>query len=195
MKCIRSAAAPLVLFCVLLVASFAQPAHSNAYSSADRKLAWIGENGCRTSPDPQPTTLTAEEWDAYLNEGGVKVPDSVSNIRITSNPSAVQGDADVDFDRLTAGKTHNNPLLALFTGKHHVTAIGRGTVAHGTASVHVNSVLIDGVEVPPIALEYFSNKFLHPKYGNAVGLDATFPVGNRLDTVVVGNNQVTITQR
>lgn len=195
MKCLRSAAAPLILFCLLLVTSFAQPAHSRAYSSAARKIGWIRENGRNATPDARPTTLTAEEWNAYLNEGGVKMPESVGNIRIESNPSAIQADADVDFDRLTANRTRSNPLLALFTGKHHVTAVARGSVTHGTASVHVNSVMIDGVEVPPVALEYFSNKFLHPIYGNAVGLDATFPMGNRIDTAVVGVNQVTITQR
>jgi hypothetical protein len=195
MNSFRSAAAPLILLCVLLLASFAQPTHSNAYTSAARKIDWIAQNGRSANPSTRPTTLNAEEWNAYLNEGGVKVPDSVSNIRIVSDPTKVRADADVDFDRLTANRTRSNPLLALFTGKHHVTAVARALVTHGTCSVHVNSVMLDGVEVPPLALEYFSNKFLHPKYGNAVGLDASFPLGNRIDTATVGENQVTITQR
>lgn len=195
MKCFRSAAVPLFLLSILLIASFAQPAQSTAYSSAARKIAWIDENGRNPNPSARPTTLTAHEWNAYLNEGGVKMPDSVSNIRVTCDPSAIHADADVDFDRLTANRTRGNPLLALFTGKHHVTAIAQASVTHGTCYVHVNSVMLDGIEVPTLALEYFSNKFLHPKYGNAVGLDATFSLGNRIDTVAVGNNQITITQR
>lgn len=195
MNCLRSAAAPLFLLSILLLASFAQPARSAAYSSAARKIAWIAENGRNPNPSPRPTVLTAKEWNTYLNEGGVKVPDSVSNIRIASNPAGIHAEADVDFDRLTANRTRSNPLLALFTGMHHVIAIARASVTHGTCAVHVNSVMLDGVEVPPLALEYFSNKFLHPKYGNAVGLDASFPLGNRIDSVAVGTNQVTITQR
>jgi hypothetical protein len=179
----------------LLATAQAQPSHSADYSSAQRKIAFIAENGHSPNPSTTPTVLTAAEWNAYLNEGGVKLPDGISNIRISSNATIVHADAEVDFDRLTANRTRSNPFLALFTGKHHVTAVARAAATKGVASIHVDSVMFDGVEVPPIALEYFSNKFLRPKYGNAVGLDATFHLGNRISTVVVGADQVTITQR
>ena len=65
--------------------------------------------------------LTASEWNAYLNQGGVKLPEGISDIRITSEPGIAHGEAEIDFDRLTANRTRSNPLLALFTGKHQVT--------------------------------------------------------------------------
>ena len=43
-----------------------------------------------------------------------------------------------------------------------------------------------------MALEFFASRYLRPKYGNAVGMDSTFALHNRIDTAVVGVNQVTI---
>jgi hypothetical protein len=192
----RSTVAVLALIlCTLPLAAQPRPSHSAAYSSAERKIAFLTENGRSPNPSSTPTVLTAAEWNAYLNEGGVKLPDGLSHIRITSDPTIVHADAEVDFDRLTANRTRSNPFLALFTGKHHVTATARAAATKGIATIRVDSVMFDGVEVPPIALEYFSNKFLRPKYGNAVGPDATFRLGNRISTVVVGADQVAITQR
>jgi len=173
-----------------------QPAtHSEAGASAARKIAYMAANGRSVKPSTTPTVLTAAEWNAYLNEGAVKLPEGISNVRISSDAGMAHAAADVDFDRLTANRTRSNPFLALFTGKHHVTGSALVAARNGVGTVHVASVEFDGVEVPPIALEYFSNKFLRPKYGNAVGLDARVPLGNRISSAVVGTDQVTITQR
>jgi hypothetical protein len=204
----RSIAASLLLLLALLgthllAASDAQQAHSPAYDSAAAKIAWIGENAHSANPSTRPTTLTAAEWNAYLNEGGVKLPAGLSNIRISSQPEIVHGDAEVDFDRLTSNRTRSNPFLVLFTGKHHVAVTARFTVsdavvnaaANAAATVRVDSVQFDSVEVPRIALEYFANRYLQPKFGKAVGMDATFPLRAHIATVTVGTDQVTITQR
>ena len=47
----------------------------------------------------------------------------------------------------------------------------------------------------PSLLEFFSDRYLRPKYGNAVGMDSTFRLHSRIDTAILGVNQVTITQR
>ncbi len=172
-----------------------QQAHSAAFDGAVKKFAWLGENGRSTNPSRQPTVLTADEWNAYLNQGGVKLPEGISDIRITSEPGIAHGEAEIDFDRLTANRTRSNPLLALFTGKHQVTGTAHLAAANGVASMEVDSILFDGVEVPRLALEFFASRYLRPKYGNAVGMDSTFALHNRIDTAMVGVNQVTITQR
>lgn len=195
MKPYRSTLAALVLGTLLLAAPCAQNANSPAFASAERKFAWLSENGKTPNPSTRPTVLTAEEWNAYLNQGGVKLPDGLSNARISSQPAVAHGDADVDFDRLTANRTRSNPLLALFTGTHHVTAIAHVFAAKGVSSVHVESVMFDGITVPRIALVYFADRYLRPKYGNAVGLDSTFHLPSRIDTAILGSDQVTITQR
>ena len=174
----------LLLATLLPASSGAQQAHSAAFESARRKFEWIAQNGESAAPSPSPTVLTAGEWNAYLNEGGVKLPEGISN-----------GRAEIDFDRLTANRTRGNPLLYLFTGKHQVTVNARTEAADGIATLHVNFVAFDGVEIPRLALEYFATRYLRPRYGNAVGLDSTFPLHNRIDTAIVSTDQVTITQR
>lgn len=180
---------------LLLAASYAQNANSPAFASAERKFAWLGENGRAPNPSTRPTVLTAEEWNAYLNQGGVKLPQGLSNVRISSQSRFADGNADVDFDRLTANRTRGNPLLALFTGTHHVTITAQAYAANGVGSLHVESVMFDGLAIPRLALEYFADRYLHPRYGNAVGLDSTFHLPSRVDTAILGNDQVTITQR
>ncbi|PSH03839.1 MAG: hypothetical protein CXZ00_09640 [Acidobacteria bacterium] len=185
----------LILSSILLAVSSGDGKHSAAYLSAENKFQFIGENGRRPNPSTRPTVLAAPEWNAYLNEGGVKLPPGVSQVRITSQPAVVHGDAEVDFDRLTANRTRSNPLLVLFTGKHHVTVKAQAAAANGIATVRVDSVALDGVRVPNFLLEYLCKRYLSPKYGPAVGMNSTFRLHNRIDTAIVGTDQVTITQR
>jgi hypothetical protein len=196
---LRAAGLPALLLALvgtlLLGPLHGQQAHSAAFDSAEKKFAWLGANGRSANPSRQPTVLTADEWNAYLNEGGVKMPEGVSKIRITSEPGIAHGGAEIDFDRLTANRTRSNPFLALFTGKHQVTGTAHLSADNGIVSLQVDSVEFDGVEVPRLALEFFASRYLRPKYGNAVGMDSTFALHNRTDTAMVGVNQVTITQR
>lgn len=198
MKSIRSAIIPVVfalLSTLLLAAPRDQINHSQAFASAERKIRWIGENGHSTNPSHRPTVLTSAEWNAFLNEGGVILPDGVSNVQLSSKPAVIHGDAEVDFDRLTANRTRNNPLLSLFTGKHHVTATAQANATNGIGTVRVDSIEFDGVQVPPFAVEYFCNRYLRPKYGYSVGVDSTFRLHSHIDTAILGIDQVTITQR
>jgi hypothetical protein len=194
MKLFRLIAAPILLV-TLLLAARGQPAKSPAYESAERKFAWISENGRSEHPSARPTVLTASEWNAFLNQGGVKLPEGVTSVRLTTQPAIIHSDAEVDFDRLTANRTRNNPLLQLFTGKHHVTATAHASAIRGVATIQVDHIEFDGVEIPRIALEYFAAKYLRPKYGNAVGMDSVFRLKNRIDSGILGTDQVTITQR
>ena len=195
----RYSASTALLFALLstqlLTSSPAQQAHSDAFESARQKFAWIARNGESSTPSMVPTVLTAREWNAYLNEGGVKLPEGLSRMRIASEPGIAQGEAEIDFDRLTANRTRGNPLLYLFTGKHRVNVNAHLQANNGIGVVHVESVFFDGVEIPRPALEYFASRYLRPKYGNAVGLDSRFALHHRIDTAIVGNNQVAITQR
>jgi hypothetical protein len=71
------------------------------------------------------------------------------------------------------------------------------THAYGKAGrgyVHVDSVSIDGIEVPQFALQLFVDKYIKPKYPN-VGIDSEFALPDRIDTAVVGLHKVTLTQK
>ncbi len=195
MRFSRSITIGVVVIALALATSVGEVRHSAEYTSAERKFTWLGENGSSGHPSTRPTVVRAAEWNAYLNEGGVKLPEGISKVRLTSQPAVVSGEAEVDFDALTANRTRNNPLLQLFTGKHKVTAVAQAAASGGVAVVRVESVAFDGVEVPRIALEYFAGKYLRPKYGSAVGMDSTFKLKSRIDTAILGADVVTITQR
>jgi hypothetical protein len=191
-----STAVIVAVFSMLLVTSArAQRTHSEDFGSARRKFQWIERNGESATPSTAPTVLTAREWNAYLNEGGVKLPEGISRIHITTERGIAHGEAEIDFDQLTANRTRGNPLLFLFTGKHQVNINAHLQAANGIGTVHVDSVFFDGVEIPRLALEYFASRYLRPKYGDAVGLDSKFALHHRIDTAIVGNNEVAITQR
>jgi hypothetical protein len=70
------------------------------------------------------------------------------------------------------------------------TAAGSG----GQGKVHVRAVSIDGIDIPQIALEFFLNKYITPKYPN-VGMDSVFRLPCKIDLAIVGYHKLTITQK
>lgn len=184
-----------LLLCALLAQAVAQHAPSPEFASAERKMDWIKQNGAAAHPSPEPTVLTSAEWNAYLTQGGVDLPEGISHPHILTQPGMARGEADIDFDRLTANRSRSNPLLQLFTGSHHVVVVAQVTANHGTGFVTVQSVQFDGLEIPRFALELFAAKFLRPKYGPAYRLDASFRLKDHIDSALAGSGQVTIIQR
>jgi hypothetical protein len=106
----------------------------------------------------------------------------------------VRAAARVDFDQLKAGRNSYNPLLSVFRGLHDVIASAHAYGAGGQGLVHVDSVSLDGVELPGFVLELFVEKYLQPKYPN-IGLESRFALPARVDAARVGLHQVTVTQR
>ena len=179
----------------LLIAASAAVSHSPAYQSAERKIHFLEDNGERQPPEPATTSLTAAEINAYLAEGGVDLPVGVQRVRFSSVPAVVTAAARVDFDKLTAGRPMNPFMAVFFTGVHDVAVEAQASGSNGTGSVRVESVSIDGMKVPRAALQFLVDHYLKPKYGSAVGLDSSFRLPARINTAVVGQNQLSLTQR
>jgi len=100
----------------------------------------------------------------------------------------------VDFDEIRAGQRSSNPLLSIFSGTHNVRVEADATGSGGKGKVHVRTVSIDGIDVPRIALEYFINKYLKPKYPN-IGIDSEFELPEKIDMAIVGYHKLTVTQK
>ena len=181
-----------VTLLILVATSFAQ--HSSEYLRAERKFAAMDAYSANASPAGKSTVLTDAELNAYFAEGGIKFPDGVSEVRIDDQPGVANGSAQVDFDKVTAKSRANNPLMGLFTGLHTVRVTTNASGTKGRAHVVVQTVSLDGVEIPRAALEFFIEKFLQPKWPEA-DLDSVFGMPNRVDTVAVGEHQVTFVQR
>jgi hypothetical protein len=184
-----------VLIAAVLAACFSLGAESrDLVDSAEKKFDHIHQNGQKARPDPHPTELTELEVDAYLAAGKVHLPAGVEPVHLVGTTGVITGHCRVDFDRVRAGRSNSNPLLKLFSGVHEVVVEAQAAGSNHQGRVHVNSVTIDGIEVPSFVLELFVDKYVTPRYPS-VGLDSTFTLPDKIETVTVGQHMLTIVQR
>lgn len=183
-------------FCLAAVAARpnAPAANNSAVESMQGKLDRIQANGEQANPRPLTTVMTEQEVNAYVASGRVRMPKGVQSLRFSGQPGVIDSWARVDFDQLTAGQRSANPLLSMFSGVHDVAVTAHGSGSAGVANVHIDSVALDGVTIPDFALEMFVNHYIKPKYPN-LGIDNRFQLPDRIDTAVVGNHQLTVTQK
>jgi len=158
------------------------------------RLHHIRQDGMLANPDPTPTELPDNEGNGYFAAGRVKLPTSVQQLRYSTSPGTVNAVARIDFDVLTQNSTSNNPLLLLFSGVHDVRVIADASAQNGTATVIAQSVEIDGIAVPRMALEYFVNKYLTSRFPN-VGMTSHFKLPSRVDSAKVETGKVVVYQR
>jgi hypothetical protein len=175
-------------------ASQTEAMYQSATASADRKFEHIAQNAQRQPPDQAPTVLAEREVNAYVNSPNVKLPTGVKSVRFSGRPGVIEATARVDFDEITASRRSGNPLLSLFSGVHDVHAVAHAEGSGGQGRVEIQSVDLDGTTIPRVALEFFVEHYIAPKYPN-VGMDSTFKLPYRIDTAVVGQGTLTVTQK
>ena len=163
-------------------------------ASFQRKLQHLQSNGAQPHPDPSPMELSEQEINAYFASGNVELPAGVRSAVFQEQPGMIIGTARVDFDQLKATKNSYNPLLSIFSGLHDVVVTSHAYGAKGEGLVHVDSVSLDGVDVPQFVLELFVEKYLKPKYPD-IGMDSRFALPARVDSAVIGLHKVTLTQQ
>ena len=185
-----------MVFSTVTVFLFAAEGSVNA-KLADQfaaRLHHIQQNGMSATPDTAPTVLPDDEGNAYFAAGRVKLPASVQQLRYSTTPGTVNAIARIDFDVLTQNSTSNNPLLSFFSGVHDVRVVADASAQNGTATVTAQSVEIDGIQVPRMALEYFVKKYLTSKFPN-VGMTSHFKLPSRVDSAKVESAKVIVYQR
>jgi hypothetical protein len=170
------------------------PVRQRLADSLQGKLDHIQANGGKVQPDQTPTVMTEEEINDYFAAGRVKLPQGVKKVVFEGHSGMVTGQATVDFDEIRAGQHSSNPWLSIFNGTHNVRVDSDAAGANGAAKVHVRKVSIDSIDVPPIALKYFVDKYITPKYPN-IGIDSTFQLTNKIDIAIIGYHKLTITQK
>ena len=186
----------LLLFAAAAVAQTPRRTASPQADSMQRKLQYIEQNGEKSQPNPAPTVLTEQEVNAWFASPYAKLPKGVRSLRVTGLTGQVTATASIDFDAVKEGRGGGgfNPLMSMFSGIHDVQVVANASAQGGEAQVHVQSVSIDDVNVPRIALEYFVEHYLKPKYPN-VGLDTTFDPGSRIDSASVDRHQMSVVQK
>ncbi len=163
-------------------------------NSCQHKFDHIRQNGSKAKPDQTPTVFTEGEINAWLSSGNAQLPQGVKKLQLRGEPGVVRATAYVDFDAITASKRPSNPLLYMFRGTHEVQATAHASGSGGQGQVHVDSVSIDGVNVPRMALEFFVEKYVTPKHPD-IGIDSRFKLPNRIDTATVGDRRLIVTQK
>lgn len=175
-------------------ASSTQAIYTAQANSCQRKFEHIQQNGAKAMPDQTPTVITEGEINAWLSSGKANLPQGVKRLQLRGQPGVIQATAYVDFDQIVAEKQPSNPLLYLFRGTHEVQASAHASGSGGMGRVHIDSVSLDGVAVPRVALEYFVERYITPKHPG-IGIDSEFELPYRIDIAVVGDRQLTITQK
>jgi len=165
-----------------------------AVSSMEKKLQQLESNGRASRPDPSPTEFAEQEVNAYFAAGKVKLPAGVHSVHFEGQAAVVTATLKVDFDQIKTGRNSNNPLLSIFTGVHTVVAVAHAHGKDGQGWVHVDSVALDGSEIPPFVLQVFVQKFLQPRYPD-IGIDSRFPLPDRIDSATVGWQKLILIQR
>ena len=187
----------VLLVSLIFVVSLAwatKPAPSKNSAAMQQKISRIESNARSAHPDQTPTTFTEQEVNAYLASDNIVLPTGVQSVKLQGTPGVITGTAQVDFDQVREGTHSSNPLLSIFTGLHEVVVVAHAHGAGHTGYVHVDSVSLDGVEVPHFVLELFVDKFLTPKYPQ-IGIDSQFALPDRIDTATVGEHVMTVTQK
>jgi len=168
------------------VGSATESMYRSAADSGERKFRHIERNGQLSRPDQTPTVLTDREVNAYLATGKVEFPVGVKSVRFMGKPGVIQAVTRVNFDEITASQGSLNPLLALFKGTHDVSVTARGEASGGMATVHVESVEMNGVRIPRAALEFFLDRYVTPNYPEVM-LDTRFELPHKIDLAIVGD--------
>ena len=178
-----------------LLARAAKPRRQTEAADAfQKKLDHIQENAKRETPDERPTIVLEDEVNAYFAQRRLKLPDGVQSVRFQFQPGKVIAFTRVDFEEITKERHSWNPLLALFSGVHDAEVVAHAEGHAGRAQVNVDSVTLDGVSVPRIALELFMEKFVQRKFPN-VRMDGHYKLPEKLDTVTIQPRQSTVTQK
>ena len=166
---------------------------SNSAASMKRKLHQVDLNAASAHPKPLRTVFTETEVNAYMASGEVQLPAGVMSVHLEGDMGVITGTARVDFDQLRAGRGSANPLLEIFSGIHDVVVVAHARGSGGQGTAHVDSVSLDGIEIPRFVLELFVEKYLQPKYPG-IGLDSRFDLPDRIDAATVGSHTLSVTQ-
>jgi hypothetical protein len=189
----------LVVFLALVFLAIPTLTRSDSEKTADvtnmeRKLHHIESNAALAHPDPKPTQMTEGEINSYFAAGKFPLPAGVRSVRLSGEGGVITARARVNFDQIKTGRQSSSPLLSIFSGEHDIEAEAHAHGSGGTGFVNIDSVALDGVEIPRFVLQLFVEKYLQPKHPE-IGLNSRFRLPDKIDAAAVGKHQLTVTQK
>ena len=168
---------------------------SEASRSAAEKLRQLREGSVSGQANPS-VRISEAELNAYLEDKQSNLPQGITAIHVKLQPSHPVGTAEIDFDLLKSGmKTPPNPLLALFfQGQHTLGVDGTFTSSNGEGQYHLDTVTLDGIEIPQMIVDYMIDNFLKSHYPD-FPVNRAFPLGNGIDQLTIESGSVLVTGR
>ena len=139
--------------------------------------------------------ITEQEANSYLAfELAYAIPAGVSDIALQFTPGRVSGSSVMDFDKLKEGlRTPFNPIADfLLRGVHTVGMEGSTSGMNGTGQFHLERVLLDGVELPQMVVDYMIEQYLRPRYPNAA-INRPFALPFSIDSFRTGTGALVLT--
>ena len=167
-----------------------------ASESAARKLHQIRE-AHQTGGSFGTVQISEQEANSYLAyDLAYAIPAGVSDVSLQFHPGRVSGTTRVDFDRLKEGlQTPPHPIADYFLrGVHTVGVEGSAWGADGTGEFRIERVLLDGVELPQIVIDFMIEQYVRPSYPNAA-INRAFPLPFSMDSFRAGTGYVALTGR
>jgi len=165
-----------------------------ASESTARKLHQIRE-AHETGGSFGTVRISEQEANSYLAyDLAYAIPAGVSDVSLQFQPGRVSGTTLVDFDRLKEGlQTPPHPIADYFLrGVHRVGVEGSARGADGTGEFLLERVLLDGVELPQIVIDYLIEQYVRPSYPNAA-INRAFPLPFSIDGFRAGTGYVALT--
>jgi hypothetical protein len=139
--------------------------------------------------------LSEHEANSYLAyELDGSIPTGVSDIVLQFTPGRISGSSVMDFDKLKEGlRVPFNPIADfLLRGVHTVGVQGSSSGINGTGQFHLDRVLLDGVELPQMVVDYMIEQYLKPRYPSAA-INQPFLLPFSIDSFRPGTESLTLT--
>ena len=155
-----------------------------AADAAAEKLQQVRDGSLSGDP-PGQVRISEAEANSYLHYRlAPQFPAGLSNVRLEFLPNRPQGSAEVDFDQLRkALRRTPNPLADfLLQGVHTLGVEGTFSSSDGIGKFHLETVILDGVVLPPAMVDFLIESYLKARYPNAV-IDQPFTLPYSLEKI------------
>jgi len=198
-------AAPLLAIVIVLALGFffgaawaaAAPAEAvtpEAAESAARKFEQIRE-AHETGGSFGAVRISEHEANSYLAyDLAGAIPPGVSDIALQFTPGRITGSSVMDFDKLKEGlRVPFHPVADfLLRGVHTVGVEGSTSGMNGTGQFQLERVLLDGVELPQMVVDYMIEQYLRPRFPSAA-INRPFVLPFSIDSFRPGTESLTLT--
>ena len=189
-----AAAVALTTIKALAAAPAPETVTTEAARSAARKFERIAEAN-DSGKSFGTVRISEHEANSYLAyELAASIPAGVSDIALQFTPGRISGTTVVDFEKLKEGlRTQPSPIaMFLLRGVHTIGVEGSAVGSNRTGEFRLERVLLDGVELPQMVVDYMIEQYLRPRFPDAA-INRPFALPYSIDSFRTGTAYLVLT--